>query len=528
MKISTTITIVFLVIALVLTSLGTYTFIDTSTEVIEKQVQANLIATAESRASHIDTYLNQNIERLKLLTSRVGLKTTINEYNIDPSVELQDKITERLTSSKEALDEFERVCVISPNGKVIASSNQAFCGKNVNGKNFFTNGKIENKIYFIEEAGETKLFVTGPFNLNGKVVGVGLTVVKLDNLEQIIKDRTGLGETGEVLVTIQGETERIYLFERLFENEALSQTTESTATAEPMKQALLGNEQLFENTLDYRDEAVIAVSQYVELGQMGLVSKIDRQEAIGVVRDELVKSVLFISIIILVVAGLVGWFLGKRITKPLKKLTLDVDEITKGKLDIQLEKSTVFEVQSLTDSLNRVLASLKLAILRTGASKSELGIGELTKAKEDVENKWEALNKNTDDYIILIDDNGKITDYNKVPVDTPREKIIGDTIYRYLTSESKTKLKSSFEKVNKTGQPESIEIQIILPKGSRWLSTKIIPIQNNTPKEKTVETEQEESKKTQLTKLIKKKLTIKNKTKLNKKDEKRKRKSRRK
>jgi HAMP domain-containing protein len=524
MKISTTITTVFLVIAIVLTSLGAYNFISTSTDVIEKQVQSNLLSTAESRANHIDTYLEQNIERLKLLTSRIGLKSTINEYNENPSIELQDKITERLTSSKDALDEFERVCVISPSGKVIASSNQAFCGKDVHEKNFFVNGKTENKIYFIEEGGETKLFVTGPFNLDGKVVGVGLTVVKLANLEQIIKDRTGLGETGEVLVTIQGENERIYLFERLFEAEALSQDTESIATAEPMKQALLGNEQLFENTLDYRDEEVIAVSQYIEMGNIGLVAKIDRHEAIGVIRDELVKSVLIIGIIILLIAGLIGWFLGKRITKPLKNLTSDVDEITKGKLDIQLEKSTVFEIQSLTDSLNRVLASLKLAILRTGASKSELGIGELQKKVEEVENKWVALNKNTDDYILLIDDKGRITDYNKVPIDTPREKIIGDTIYRYLAPKSKTKLKSSFEKVNKTGKPESIEIQIMLPKGSRWLSTKIIPLQNNTPEEETVETEQKESKKTQLTKLIKKKLTLKNKTKLNKKDEKRKRK----
>ena len=528
MKISTTITAVFLVIALVLTSLGTYTFINTSTDIIEQHVQNKLLSTAESRENHIETYLEQNIERLKLLTSRVGLKTTIEEYNIAPSVELQDKITERLTSSKDALDEFERICVISPNGKVIASSNQAFCGKDVTEKNFFDNGKTENKIYFIEEDDEIKLFVTGPFNLDGKLVGVGLTVVKLANLEQIIKDRTGLGETGEVLVTIQGETERIYLFERLFEDEALSQDTESTATAEPMKQALLGNEQIFESTLDYRDEEVIAVSQYVEIRQIGLVAKIDRQEAIGSIRDELVKSVSIVGAIILAIAGLVGWFLGKRITKPLKKLTENVDEITKGKLDIQLAKSSVVEVQSLTDSLNRVLASLKLAILRTGASKSELGIGELTKAKEEVENKWDILNKNTDDYIMLIDDKGKINDYNKVPVDTPREKIIGDTIYRYLDSESKVKLKKAFENVNKTGKSESIEMKIILPTGTRWLSTKIIPLQNNTPKEEIVETEQKENKETLLSKLIKKKPALNNKKKLNKKDEKRKQKSRRK
>jgi len=41
----------------------------------------------------------------------------------------------------------------------------------------------------------------------------------------------------------------------------------------------------------------------------------------------------------------------------------------------------------LTNSLNRILSSLKLAILRTGVSKHELGLGEAIKAKKEAEIK---------------------------------------------------------------------------------------------------------------------------------------------
>jgi methyl-accepting chemotaxis protein len=71
---------------------------------------------------------------------------------------------------------------------------------------------------------------------------------------------------------------------------------------------------------------------------------------------------LLFTILIIIVALIYS----NRISKPIKKLTFDVDEISKGKFDVQLQKSNIKEVQILTDSLNRVLSSMKLAILRTG------------------------------------------------------------------------------------------------------------------------------------------------------------------
>ena len=467
MKVSTTITAVFVIVALSLTTLGAYSFINTSTEVIESHVQNKLLSTAQSRAEHVETFFDE-------LMSSVSIAATPSDLSIDELVEIRD-LSESIHS----------LYVLDSSGKVIKSSGETPCGNDLSQNEVFIKGMQGTSIinqYYCKTLGKEIMAVATPH-----AGGVLVARVEMSKLEEIIKDRSGLGETGEVLIALTDDEtgERIYLFERLFEEEALELESESQGSAEPMKTALRKEEKIFESSLDYRDEPVIAVSQYIEIADIGLVAKIDQQETILNVRQELIDDVLLISVLIFVIAGLVGWALGRKITKPLKKLTEDVDAITKGKLDIQLQKSTVQEVQSLTDSLNRVLASLKLAILRTGASAGELGIGDLKKKVEEVENKWAVLNKNTDDYIMLIDDKGKINDYNKVPVDTPREKIIGDTIYRYLTPESKTKLKNAFENVNKTGKSESIEMQIILPQGSRWLSTKIIPLQNNTPEEET-------------------------------------------
>jgi PAS domain S-box-containing protein len=119
---------------------------------------------------------------------------------------------------------------------------------------------------------------------------------------------------------------------------------------------------------------------------------------------EQINSIIRYSSVVLILLGLIlSIFIARFISRPLKKITLSVDEITKGKLDIQLEKSNVFEVHKLTDSLNRVLASLKLAVLRTGVSKGELGLEEAVEKKEEAEKKYRILYESSRDAIMILE-----------------------------------------------------------------------------------------------------------------------------
>lgn len=121
------------------------------------------------------------------------------------------------------------------------------------------------------------------------------------------------------------------------------------------------------------------------------------------VKDELRESqelsrnlILIVSIILATILIFTSIFAAKRISDPIVKLTRSIEEITKGKLDIQLEGSNIFEIQSLTNSLDRILASLKLAILRIGTTKEEIGLGEAIKEKEkEIEDKYKLIVKNS-------------------------------------------------------------------------------------------------------------------------------------
>ncbi|MCX6670382.1 MAG: hypothetical protein NTX92_00485, partial [Euryarchaeota archaeon] len=98
--------------------------------------------------------------------------------------------------------------------------------------------------------------------------------------------------------------------------------------------------------------------------------------------------ILFIT---LSVALAISYF----ISMPLVKLTENIDEISKGNLDVELEKSEIYEINNLTNSLDRVMASLKLAINKVGVRKEEI-FHDVIKAKEEAEEKYEILLKKID------------------------------------------------------------------------------------------------------------------------------------
>jgi len=72
-------------------------------------------------------------------------------------------------------------------------------------------------------------------------------------------------------------------------------------------------------------------------------------------------SLLSNVMVILILIVMIWWF-GGMLTKPIEKMTRAVEEITRGKFEFRLEKSYIIEIQQLTEALNRILSSLKLAV----------------------------------------------------------------------------------------------------------------------------------------------------------------------
>jgi PAS domain S-box-containing protein len=308
----------------------------------------------------------------------------------------------KLKDSKNSLEEIDRVCFIGLDGIVYASSNEAIIGRSAKGSDFFEKGKTEKGVYFVDDGGELKIFFSGPYVLEDKKIGVGIMVISLEEFDEIVSNRTGLRDSGEIVVAVEDKNVRTYLVERRFESAALDPNAVVEVT-NAMSAALAGKETDFTKGVDYRGVNVVAVSRFIEEGRIGLVAKIDYSEAIEAPISALFWRtsivLLFFVIAFIIVSVLVSFSL----SKPIKNLTNLVDKVTHGDLEVQLGKSNIDEIQNLTDSLNRVLASMKLAILRLGLTKQDVGLGDVIKAKESAENKYKCIFDSSADAIMVLE-----------------------------------------------------------------------------------------------------------------------------
>lgn len=152
---------------------------------------------------------------------------------------------------------------------------------------------------------------------------------------------------------------------------------------------------------------------------------------------------------IIVVTFFVSLIMSYFISRPLEKLTKNINEISKGNLDVKMEKSEIFEINNLTTSLNRVMTSLKLAIHKVGVKKGEI-FEETIKAKDEAEEKYETLLKNIDEWIWETDEKGVCKSCSANITNTlgykPSE-IIGKNIFEFLVPKESNKVKNIFKKM---------------------------------------------------------------------------------
>ena len=158
-----------------------------------------------------------------------------------------------------------------------------------------------------------------------------------------------------------------------------------------------------------------------------------------------------IAVVVLIVTLILAYF----ISKPIEKLTKNIDEISKGNLNVKLENTEIFEVNKLIDSLNRVMASLKLAINKVGVKKGEI-FEETVKAKESVEEKYESLLENINGWMWEIDTKGRYTycsDKISDIIGYSPEKIVGKSFFNFISPEDVKNVKQVFDEACKKQEP---------------------------------------------------------------------------
>jgi signal transduction histidine kinase len=365
MMIRTKLIIIFLIISIVpLTIFGTLNYLNTE-QALTKETLNKLETLATLQEKNIQNLVDQNLEKLNLVSSRLQLKVELDKYNNNNGNKTQSQqfITRIINPVKSESKSFEDIYILSPMGQIVASTNNASIGRNHSTDEFFIKGSKQNDvtIFFKDPQGNLRVYLTGPLILNGnKLVGVVSIISNLDTLLSQIQTYEGLGETGEFNLVKRDDNGDALLINplRFDPAAALTLRVDKDDVQTPIIQALLKNEKTFTNIVDYRGVPVLAVTRYIEGVDWGLVAKIDKAEGFAAL-DNLRNLTILTGIIVAALVVVTSLFLGQSMSLPIRKLRDAAQNIARGNFGMKIQVNSSDETGQLANQFENMKQSIQ-------------------------------------------------------------------------------------------------------------------------------------------------------------------------
>ncbi|MCX6993037.1 MAG: PAS domain S-box protein [Kiritimatiellaeota bacterium] len=435
---------------------------------LQRSIGASLESTVRSRTAHIETYLGMlktSVGQLSKSMVLENLLETTDPENPRPTKEFKMAMT-GLRRTKEASPSIYEFLLLDKTGKVIASSDEKSIGADKSTDAYFIDGQKEIFIkdaYYLETIKEPLIAVSAPFldSQTGKLLGVLAARVKLNDLWNITTDRTGLGETGEIIVVNKSRV--MITPSRHVQDTALKQKVDT----EGVRQAFLHQDTRFIPNvfLDFRGISVLGAHGYIPQMQWVVIAKIDAKEAFAPL-----IGLRWIFLIILFVMFLVTWLFSRAIAKliagPIKKLHAGIETIGSGNLDYKVGTDANDEVGQLSRAFDAMTESLKTTTTSVVNLNNE--IAERKRTEEKLRERTAELFEREEDLaitlrsigdaIIATDTEGRITRMNPVaeqltgwPLTEAAGKPLED-VFRIINAQTRVPVENPLAKVLASGQ----------------------------------------------------------------------------
>ena len=196
--------LVFSILPLIAVGLITY---DSGKNAIEKQTFNYLTATTGQREEMVNTWISENEKEILLIaTSPIFEKNTarlLTRIEADPVyLRAYEDTVEYLDVAKGDANKFFEISYVSPDGEVLVSTDSSREGIDESGEGYFIKGKegtfVQN-IYISSEYSRPIMTVATPIkDDDGNLLGVLSGRLSLNDIDEMMHERSGLGETGEV------------------------------------------------------------------------------------------------------------------------------------------------------------------------------------------------------------------------------------------------------------------------------------------------------------------------------------------
>jgi class 3 adenylate cyclase len=345
---------VLLVMLVTVTALGitSYMSFDYSTEILKGETLRLLF---ESR-----------IEQNNILANDPMIQLLVSKMNQIPDNELknfQDSNRRDFLIQVQAFQEligfsigFEDTKIIGNNGKVFFSLS-GNTNENFIKNEFFQRGLKESFMEFESVDNGKKLVIVSPIfaddsKKGDEPIGVIISRMRTSAIDNILDNRSGLGETGEVYIV---NNDFLMLSEsRFFENAVFQQQVDTVAVQKCFNE----NEEYVGFYSDYREISIYGSSYCAQDLGIVLLAEMDEKELVAPIKI-LQTRILLTSLLIIMLVGVVAYFAAESISHPLRKLKNAANKIANGKFDVRTNITTGDEVGELSHAFDSMAQKLE-------------------------------------------------------------------------------------------------------------------------------------------------------------------------
>jgi PAS domain S-box-containing protein len=303
-------------------------------------------------------------------------------------------------------------------------------------------------------------------------VFVGEIVIEqgMDLIYRTILDTTGLGRTGEVVIS-RREGDTVMFLSPLKDDPQAAFAKKipyDSKQAYPSQRASRG-ETGSGVALDYQDNEVLAAWQYLPSLRWGLVTKIDSSEAFApVVR--LRNMIVLLGSIILFLAVLVAYATARSVTDPILDLQKGTAVIGSGDLDHGVGTTAKDEVGNLSRLIDTMTANLKKVTASRDVLDAEIAVRKQAEQSLVEQSRvLEAYFKHSVSPLVFLD-----REFNFLRVNEAYARVCSRSVddfsgHNHFVDYPSDELKQKFQKVVNTGIPYYVDARpFLFPDHPEW------------------------------------------------------------
>jgi len=345
-------------IAVAVVPLGAIWYVNyrSAVERLSGQVDQQLGQRAEAIVSYVDAWVDMNVKMLH------------QNADLDALASMDAKRQRPILLS--IAKEYKAVYLaftIAPDGSNIGRSDQESpknYGDRIYVQQVLRGAPLGQQVVISRTNGQPALILSVPVNAEQRLAGVlaiGMTITDVSsNITNVHIGRTGhaflLDSTGKVIAHPKKEIA-----------EALKDMSQHPA--------FLGNSDITSKRVVYTSDRGQSVLGYARKTRHGwtLVVQQDVDEAYAPIAEANRQALVLLALTMLFV-GLVSFFVARRLTGPIRRLTRTADEISRGNLKATIdETSRADEIGALARAIDRLGASVKVAMARLAPGRAETG-----------------------------------------------------------------------------------------------------------------------------------------------------------